>query len=141
MFVGRRFHGNAYVHAANQENKMVDFKKLREQSQARARAEMGNASSTVKFIPVAKTQLELLKELVSDCDLNEWEEGFCKSNISWMTGKADAHLSAKQNAVLQKMVIKYELDPDKNSEQAYRQNVNAIADAAIKDLDEDDIPF
>lgn len=126
---------------------MVDFKKLREESQARARAEMGNASSTVRFIPVAKTQLELLQELLETADLNEWEESFVRSNIIWMKPKAEARLSAKQNAVLQKMVVKYELDPDKNSEQAYRQNVNAIADKAIKDLDDPsfdpdmDIPF
>lgn len=126
---------------------MVDFAKLREQSRQRAREQEGNASSTVKYIPVAKTQLEILNELLNECDLNEWEEGFCKSNVAWMTGKAEAKLSMKQNDVLQKMIVKYEIDPDKNSDIAFKQNVNAIANAALKDLDDPsfdpdtDIPF
>lgn len=126
---------------------MVDFAKLREQSRQRAREQEGNASSTIRYIPVSKTQLELLKELLSDCSLNEWEEGFCKSNVAWMTGKAEARLSDKQNAVLQKMIVKYELDPEKDSDIAFKQNVNAIAHAALKDLDDptfdpdQDIPF
>ena len=126
---------------------MVDFAKLREQSRQRAREQEGNASSTVKYIPVPKTQIEILEELREHCDLNDWEDGFCGSNIAWMTGKAEAKLSDKQNAVLQRMIVKYEIDPDKHSDIAFKQNVNAIANAALKDLDDPsfdpdtDIPF
>lgn len=119
---------------------MVDFAKLREQSRQRAREQEGNASSTVKYIPVPKTQIEILEELREHCDLNDWEDGFCGSNIAWMTGKAEAKLSDKQNAVLQRMIVKYEIDPDKHSDIAFKQNVNAIASKALDDLD-NDIPF
>ena len=119
---------------------MVDFAKLREQSRQRAREQEGNASSTVKYIPVPKTQIEILEELMLTADLNDWEDGFCGSNIAWMLLKPEARLSDKQNAVLQRMIVKYEIDPDKHSDIAFKQNVNAIASKALDDLD-NDIPF
>lgn len=120
---------------------MVDFAKLREQSRQRAREQLGNASVEVRFTPVPKTQLEIIQELYHGYSLNEWEEGFCKSCMTWMNGKPAAKLSDKQAAVLQRMIVKYEIDPMEHRDIAAAQNNNVKAQAALRDIDEDDIPF